>query len=591
MKAFTSAPSVERVLAQGETKSSVIVARGLQIDLRVVPPESWGAAMVYFTGSKEHNVRLRGHALKKKLLLNEYGLYKVGAEARGQEIASKTEEEVYAALSLPCIPPELREDRRDRGGPRGRFLRSRLTRHPGRSPHAYTRSDGRDTLAAMARRAKDKGYAYMAVTDHSPGLGLTMGLNPERIAVRVAEAKAFNVVFAPFRILVGTEVDIRANGTLDYPDEVLRGFDVVSASVHSAFGQSRDVITKRIIDAMRNPYVTAFSHPTGRLLERRDPYAVDLAAIIAAAKETGTWLEVNGGPQRLDLPDIWVRKAIEAGVYLVTNSTRTPSRNSIGWSTRSRTRGVAGARRRPSRTLCRSTRCSRRERRVRREAGDRETRAIRGARPRSSRQLPRRGRPRGERAADLRPGVEPRGRRGRLAAEGDDTALADLARWLRQEDSSRRSRPSSGPIWPATAATATSPSPTGPLAETRVPRAPPAAVPSVRRVGEVRLKGAVPRRECPEFGAVELACLARDCPFDHEVAADCADAVSPFDGATPAFKISDYVGLELRRNRDLDVEGVLAFHRNPHAQYLRKSYPSTLAQSALLPAGRLQPAG
>src|SRR6185503_11889301 len=136
----------------------------------------------------------------------------------------------------------------------------------------------------------------------------------------VKEAAALNAQLAPFRILVGTEVDIRANGGLDYPDEILRNFDIVSASVHSAFGQTKDVMTKRILDAMRNPYVTAFSHPTGRLLERRDPYEVDLAKVIAVAKETGTWLEVNGGPERLDLPDIWVRKATEAGVRLVLNS-------------------------------------------------------------------------------------------------------------------------------------------------------------------------------------------------------------------------------------------------------------------------------
>jgi DNA polymerase (family 10) len=322
MKAFTGAPSVERVLAQGDTKSSVIVARGLQIDLRVVPPESWGAAMVYFTGSKEHNVRLRGHALKKKLLLNEYGLYKVGAEARGQELASKTEEEVYAALWMDWIAPELREDHGEIDAALAHSLPTLATVADIQGDlHTHTnQTDGRDTLAAMARRAKEKGYAYMAVTDHSPGLGLTMGLGPERIAVRVVEATKLNAELAPFRILVGTEVDIRANGTLDYADEILRGFDIVSASVHSAFGQDREVMTKRILDAMANPYVTAISHPTGRLLERRDPYAVDLAAIIAGAKATGTWLEVNGGPERLDLPDVWVRKATEAGVQLVLNS-------------------------------------------------------------------------------------------------------------------------------------------------------------------------------------------------------------------------------------------------------------------------------
>jgi DNA polymerase (family X) len=322
MKGFTTAPEVERILASGDTKSSVIVARGLQIDLRVVPPDSIGAALLYFTGSKEHNVRLRGHALKRKLLLNEYGLYKVGAEARGQEIASKTEQDIYAALDMDFIAPELREDHGEIDAALAHGLPALITVADIRGDlHTHTNwTDGRDTLAAMARRAKEKGYGYMAVTDHSPGLGLTMGLNAERIAARQAEAANLNAELAPFRILVGTEVDIRANGTLDYPDELVKGFDIVSASIHSAMGQTREVMTKRIIDAMRNPYVTAFSHPTGRLLERRDPYAVDLDAIIAAARETGTWLEINGGPERLDLPDIWVRKAIAAGVTLVCNS-------------------------------------------------------------------------------------------------------------------------------------------------------------------------------------------------------------------------------------------------------------------------------
>ena len=322
MDAFTGAPTVERVLAKGDTKSSVIVGRGLQIDLRVVPPDSWGAALMYFTGSKEHNVRLRGHALKKKLLLNEYGLYRVGAEERGQEIASRTEEDVYGALDMDWIAPELREDHGEIDTALARRLPALLTLDQIRGDlHTHTNwTDGRDTLDAMVRRARAKGYAYVAVTDHSPGLGMTNGLSADRIAQRIADVKKLNAELAPFRILVGTEVDIRANGTLDYPDEILRQFDIVSASVHSAFGQSKDVMTKRILSAIANPYVTAFSHPTGRLLERRDPYAVDLDAVIAAAKATGTWLEINGGPERLDLPDVWVRKAIDAGVTLVLNS-------------------------------------------------------------------------------------------------------------------------------------------------------------------------------------------------------------------------------------------------------------------------------
>jgi DNA polymerase (family 10) len=322
MDALIRAPSVERVLAHGETKTSVIVTRGLQIDLRVVPPESWGAALLYFTGSKEHNVRLRGYALKKKLLLNEYGLYRAGAEARGQEIASRTEEEIYAALGMDWIAPELREDHGEIDAAIAHALPALVALDNVRGDlHTHTNwTDGRDTLADMARRARDKGYAYYAVTDHSPGLGLVNGLGAERIAARIEEARRLNEELAPFRILVGTEVDIRANGTLDYPDDLLAKFDIVTASVHSAFGQTRDVMTERVLTAMKHPLVTAISHPTGRLLEKRDPHALDLQALIDAAATSGTWIEINGGPERLDLPDIWVRKALDKGVTLVANS-------------------------------------------------------------------------------------------------------------------------------------------------------------------------------------------------------------------------------------------------------------------------------
>src|SRR5438445_8335 len=322
MEAFVRGPTVERILAQGETKSSVVVSRGLQIDLRVVPPASYGAALLYFTGSKEHNVRLRGLALRRKLLLNEYGLYRVGAEARGQEIAAETEEDVYGALGLDWIPPELREDRGEIDAAAAHALPKLVGVEQVRGDlHTHTSwTDGRDPLADMARRAKAKGYAYLAVTDHSPGLGMTYGLSPERIQARLAEAAKLNAELAPFRIIVGTEVDIRANGKLDYPDEILARFDVVSASVHSSFAQSREQMTARITGAMRHPFVTALSHPTGRLLEKREPYAVDLDAVIAAAIETGTWIEVNGGPERLDLPDTWIRKAVDRGATVVVDS-------------------------------------------------------------------------------------------------------------------------------------------------------------------------------------------------------------------------------------------------------------------------------
>jgi DNA polymerase (family 10) len=319
---FARAPSIQRVLARGDTKCSVIVDSGLQIDLRVVPAQSFGAALLYFTGSKEHNVRLRGLALRRKLLLNEYGLYRVGAEARGQEIASKTEEEVYAALEMDFIPPELREDRGEVDAAKARALPKLVDLAQVRGDlHTHTNwTDGRDPLADMARQARAMGYAYLAVTDHSPGLGMTNGLSPERIEVRLAEAGRLNAELAPFRIIVGTEVDIRANGALDYSDDLLRKFDVVTASVHSSFAQTREQMTARVVGAMRHPLVTALSHPTGRLLEKREPHAVDLDAVIDAAVETGTWIEVNGGPERLDLPDTWIHKAVDRGATLVANS-------------------------------------------------------------------------------------------------------------------------------------------------------------------------------------------------------------------------------------------------------------------------------
>lgn len=322
MDAFVGAPSVERVLAHGDTKSSVVAGRDLQIDLRVVPTDSWGAALVYFTGSKAHNVHLRGLALKKKLLLNEYGLYRAGEEDGGKPVASRTEEEVYAALGMDWIPAELREDRGEIEAALAHELPDLVELSDIRGDlHAHTSwTDGRDTVAAMAERARAKGYDYLALTDHSIGLGMTHGLNEERIAQRTKEIETVNSRLAPFRVLVGTEVDIRSNGKLDYGDELLRLFEVVTASVHSSFAQTREVMTKRIVGAMEHPRVNAISHPTGRLLERRDAYEVDLEAVIAAAVRTHTRLEVNGGPERLDLPDVAVQRAMDVGATLVCNS-------------------------------------------------------------------------------------------------------------------------------------------------------------------------------------------------------------------------------------------------------------------------------
>jgi DNA polymerase (family 10) len=322
MAAFVGAPAVERVIARGDTKSSVTVERGPQIDLRVVTPDQFGAALMYFTGSKDHNVHMRGLALKRKLLLNEYGLFRAGEEKDGTPVASRTEEEVFAALGMDWIPPEIREDRGEIEAALAHDLPDLVELADVKGDlHAHTSwTDGRDTVADMAARARAKGYEYLALTDHSIGLGMTHGLNDERIGARTTEIEAVNRKMAPFRVLVGSEVDIRSNGKLDYDDATLGRFEVVTASVHSSFAQPREAQTKRILGAMEHPRVNAISHPTGRLLEKRDAYDVDLEAIIAAAVRTKTRLEVNGGPERLDLSDVAVRRAMEVGAMLVCNS-------------------------------------------------------------------------------------------------------------------------------------------------------------------------------------------------------------------------------------------------------------------------------
>ncbi len=319
--AFVAYPGVERVLAKGDTKCSVVLASGVQVDLRVVPRASWGAALLYFTGSKEHNVRLRGLALKRGLLLNEYGLYRVGEDS-GPSLAGAREEDVYAALGLDWIPPELREDHGEIEAALGHGLPRLVTRADIRGDlHCHSDwTDGRDTLEAMARRAKELGYEYVAVTDHSISLGMAKGMTVERIRQRNAVIERLDRELRPFRVFSGCEVNIRADGTLDYPDDVLLLFDVVTASIHSAMQQPRGVMTTRIVGAMRDPLVDAISHPTGRLLERRDAYEVDVDMLIAVSAETGCRLEVNGGPERLDLADDAVRRALGAEAPLVINS-------------------------------------------------------------------------------------------------------------------------------------------------------------------------------------------------------------------------------------------------------------------------------
>ncbi|RDV84180.1 DNA polymerase/3'-5' exonuclease PolX [Ammonifex thiophilus] len=313
IKVFTTLPLVAEVLAQGPTKASVRTGDGLQIDLRVVPPESYGAALCYFTGSKAHNIRVRELAVKKGLKVNEYGVF------RGEErIAGATEEEVYAALGLPYIPPEIRED----WGEIEAALEGRLPVLVELGDikgdfHVHSKySDGAATLEEIAAEARRLGLEWVAVCDHSPALKVAGGLDVPTLLKKKEAIERFNAQSPDVKLLCGAEVDILLDGRLDYPDEILAQLDVVVAAIHTGLRQSKEVQTKRLLAAIANPYVHAIAHPTGRLLGEREAYELDLEAIFTAAARTGTWLEINAYYKRLDLNDINARAAAARGVKL-----------------------------------------------------------------------------------------------------------------------------------------------------------------------------------------------------------------------------------------------------------------------------------
>jgi len=317
MQAFVGLPQVARVLGQGDTKSSVKLAAGLQVDLRVVPAESFGAALCYFTGSKAHNVGLRQLAIKRGYKLNEYGLF------RGtRRLAGRTEEEIYARLGLAYVPPELREDQGEidaaRAGTLPRLIEADALRGDLQTQTDWT--DGADSIEAMVQAAKALGLEYVAITDHTRSLAMTRGSDEAKLRKQMAEIERINGRVAGIRILKGAEVNIKKDGTLDIDDETLAALDVVGVAVHSHFNLPRAEMTARIIRAMRNPHADILFHPTGRVIQKREPYDVDMDAIIAAAGETGTVLELDAYPDRLDLKDEHVRKAIRAGVPLVIDS-------------------------------------------------------------------------------------------------------------------------------------------------------------------------------------------------------------------------------------------------------------------------------
>ncbi|MEX0743894.1 MAG: DNA polymerase/3'-5' exonuclease PolX [Actinomycetota bacterium] len=309
MEAFTGVGIVERVLAKGDKKTSVITRKGLQVDLRIVPLEAWGAAMIYFTGSKAHNIRIREMAVRKGLKLNEYGLFRAKS---GTLIVARTEEEVYAKLGLPWIPPTLREDRGEIEAALDGSLPEVLTQKQLRGDlHTHTKlTDGLATLEQMLDAASEIGYAYYAVTDHAPNLFMQR-MTDEKMLAQREQLRALQDRYPKMALLHGSELNIDAEGNVDWGPEFLEGFDVTVASVHSHFTQSKDEMTRRIIRAMENPYVNVIGHPTARMINKRQPVEFELDEVFRAAARTGTALEVNGYPDRLDLKDehiLWARR-------------------------------------------------------------------------------------------------------------------------------------------------------------------------------------------------------------------------------------------------------------------------------------------
>ncbi|HEY3263863.1 MAG TPA: DNA polymerase/3'-5' exonuclease PolX [Actinomycetota bacterium] len=309
MRRFGSLPAVARVLASGSTKSSIVTTKGLQVDLRVVEPAVWGAAMIYFTGSKAHNVRIREMAVRKGLKLSEYGLFRADD---GQLIAAETEEAVYERLGLPFIPPTLREDRGEVEAALEGRLPDVLQQSQIRGDlHTHTNlTDGLAPLEEMLDQSSTFEYGYVAVTDHAPQLYMQR-MTDEKMLAQRARLRELQPRYPKMTLLHGTELNIDPDGNVDWPEEFLRGFDVCVASVHSHLGQSKDEMTRRIVRAMENPCVHVIGHPTGRMIGKRQPVELDLDEVFSAAARTGTALEVNGFPDRLDLRDehiLWAKR-------------------------------------------------------------------------------------------------------------------------------------------------------------------------------------------------------------------------------------------------------------------------------------------
>ena len=308
---------IDNIVSKGTTRATVILRNKLQVDVRVVKPQSFGAALHYFTGSKAHNIAIRRRAQKRGLKINEYGVFK-----GGQLIAGKDENDVFKAVDLPWIPPELRENRGEIEAAEKGQLPALVTLDDIRGDlHAHTKAtDGHNTIAQLAEAAKQRGWSYVAITEHSKRLTVAHGLDKKRLLQQIEQIGRVNETLHGITILKGIEVDIMEDGSLDMPDDVLAQLDLVIGAVHSKFNLSRAKQTERILRAMDQPHFTLLAHPTGRLLEKREPYDVDMARVIHQAQQRGCFLELNCHPERLDLLDTYCQMAKQQGVLVSINS-------------------------------------------------------------------------------------------------------------------------------------------------------------------------------------------------------------------------------------------------------------------------------
>ncbi len=327
MDTFVRLPNVARVLGHGPTKSSIELLNGLQVDVRVLPEERWGTALAYFTGSQLHNIKMRELALARGLSLNEHAFSPVDASNTIIEDAPKiycaTEEEVYQTVGLPWIPPEMREDSGELERAQQGSLPTLITRSDIRADlHMHTTwSDGHFSIREMAHAARMRGHQYIVITDHSRSLGVANGLTIERLLAQQEEVRRVDAEMqGEFRVFHGTEMDINADGSLDFPDEVLAKLDFVIASLHVSLRQERDQITRRLLNAVNNPHVDLIGHPRAQMIPNREPVDADMDAVFAAAQQTGTAFEINANPHRLDLEAQYARRALELGLKLAINT-------------------------------------------------------------------------------------------------------------------------------------------------------------------------------------------------------------------------------------------------------------------------------